>query len=76
MTKRMLLTAFVVFAAAGCTRHQIETRSEVAVAPVEVKPIHITIDINIRVDRALDNFFGDIDQAADALESKKTEGKQ
>ncbi len=49
----------------GCsTRHQIETKSEVAIAPVEIKPIHITIDINIKVDRALDDFFGDIDKAA------------
>lgn len=38
------------------------TRHEVAVAPVEVKPIHIIIDVNIKVDRALDNFFGDIDK--------------
>jgi hypothetical protein len=39
------------------------TRHDVAVAPVEVKPIHIIIDVNIKVDRALDNFFGDIDKA-------------
>ncbi len=29
----------------------------------EIKPIHITIDINIKVDKALDDFFGDIDKA-------------
>ncbi len=29
----------------------------------EIKPIHITMDINLRVDRELDNFFGDIDEA-------------
>ena len=45
----------------GCTKHVVETRSQVEVAPVEIKPIHITIDINIRVDRALDDFFSDID---------------
>ena len=48
----------------GCTRHQIESKHEVQLAPIEVKPIHITIDVNIKVDRALDDFFGDIDQAA------------
>lgn len=43
----------------GCaTQHKVE------VAPVEIKPIHITIDVNIRVDRALDDFFGDIDKEA------------
>jgi hypothetical protein len=39
----------------GCTQHKVE------VAPVEVKPIHITIDVNVKVDRALDDFFEDID---------------
>lgn len=29
----------------------------------EIKPIHITLDINLKVDKALDDFFGDIDQA-------------
>ncbi|MGE4194668.1 MAG: hypothetical protein AB7E51_14870 [Pseudodesulfovibrio sp.] len=44
--------------ATGCsTSHRVE------VAPVEVKPIHITIDVNVRVDRALDDFFSDIDTA-------------
>ena len=36
-------------------------------APVEVKPIHITIDVNIRVDRALDDFFSDIDEKAQEI---------
>jgi hypothetical protein len=40
----------------ACTRHEIQ------VAPVEVKPIHITVDVNVRVDRALDDFFGDLDE--------------
>ena len=45
----------------GCTKHQVETKSQIEVAPVEIKPIHITIDVNIRVDKALDDFFSDID---------------
>jgi hypothetical protein len=45
----------------GCTRHEVQ------VAPVEVKPIHITIDVNVRVDRALDDFFGDLDEAEETL---------
>ncbi len=48
--------------AAGCTQHRVE------VAPVEVKPIHITIDVNVKVDRALDDYFGDIDAAKQKLE--------
>lgn len=41
-------------AAAGggaCTQHKVE------VAPIEVRPIHMTVDVNIKVDRELDQFF-------------------
>lgn len=58
----LFIAAFFVFFAAGCTQHKVE------VAPVEVKPIHITIDVNVKVDRALDNFFGDIDAAEEKIE--------
>lgn len=47
----------------SCTKHEIDSRHEIQVAPVEIKPIHITIDVNIKVDKALDNFFSDIDNA-------------
>lgn len=50
----LLLTGLVALSA--CTRHEIEVK------PVEIKPIHITIDINVKVDRALDDFFGDLDK--------------
>lgn len=61
---RSYFAAFLLLLACGCTHHVVETKSEVALAPVEIKPIHITIDINIKVDRALDNFFDDIDKKA------------
>ena len=47
----------------GCTEHKVE------VAPVEVKPIHITIDVNVKVDKALDDFFDDIDSEEEKIES-------
>jgi hypothetical protein len=53
----LTITVLALLLLAGCTRH------EVTVAPVEIKPIHITIDVNLKVDRALDNFFGDLDEA-------------
>jgi hypothetical protein len=64
--KKLVCTASVLLLliASGCTKHQVETRSQVEVAPVEIKPIHITIDVNIRVDKALDDFFSDIDESA------------
>ena len=41
----------------GCFSGQIKTDNQ-----VEVKPIHITIDVNVHVQKDLDNFFGDIDK--------------
>jgi len=54
----------VCLAFSSCTKHEIETKSQIEVAPIEVKPIHITIDVNLRVERALDDVFKDIDQQA------------
>lgn len=65
----ILLSALSVLISAGCTQHKVE------VAPVEIKPIHITIDVNVKVDRALDNFFGDIDAAKDQIEGSSKSGK-
>jgi len=49
---------------AGCsTQHKVET-----VHKVEVAPMHITIDVNVKVDKALDDFFGDLDAAEDQLQ--------
>jgi len=54
---KIMILVVVVFCVVGCsTSHKIQ------VAPMEVKPIHITIDVNVKVDRALDNFFEDIDK--------------
>jgi hypothetical protein len=37
--------------ATSCLSHEVE------VAPIEVKPIHVTVDVNVRVQRELDEFF-------------------
>ncbi len=55
-TVRLLLPILLLTFLTACTSHQVEIK------PVEIKPIHITIDINVKVDRALDNFFGDLDK--------------
>ena len=36
---------------AACVSHSVE------VEPVEIKPIHVTMDINLRVERELTDFF-------------------
>ena len=56
-----LLAALVLLAVpTACqTQHRVET-----VHKVEVAPMHITVDINLKVDKALDDFFGDLDSTA------------
>jgi uncharacterized protein YcfL len=52
-----LLAPLVLLVLVACqTQHKVET-----VHKVEVAPMHITIDINLKVDKALDDFFEDID---------------
>lgn len=63
-----VFACLLLLALAGCS-----TSHEVDVKPVEIKPIHITIDVNVRVDKALDDFFGDIDAAAEELAKEKEE---
>ena len=54
--------------AVSCAR--LDTKSEVDVRPIEVKPIHITVDVNVRVDRELDQFFSFEEEAAPAGPAK------
>ena len=63
---KQVITGILLMAALACqacyTQHKIET-----VHHIEVAPMHITIDVNVKVDKALDNFFGDLDQEAEAI---------
>ena len=54
-----LLLLPVLLAFSGCL--------SVKTAPIEVKPIHITVDVNVKVDRALDDFFGDLDKQSTTI---------
>ena len=53
----MAVAAMLLLQSACSTRHEVQ------MAPVEVKPIHITIDVNVRVQKDLEDFFSDIDKA-------------
>ena len=44
----------------------------VKTAPIEVKPIHITVDVNVKVERALEDFFGDLDKKSSTIETPKS----
>ncbi len=58
LLSRLLCLALLFGFSSACTKHEVDVK------PVEIKPIHITIDVNVKVDRALDDFFSDIDEAA------------
>ena len=60
-----LAAVLILFGQACQTQHKIET-----VNKIEVAPMHITIDVNIKVDRALDDFFGDLDKAEDKIQKQ------
>ena len=44
----------------------------VKTAPIEVKPIHITVHVNVRVEKALYDFFGDLDKKSATIEPSKS----
>ncbi|MBU1344308.1 MAG: YnbE family lipoprotein [Proteobacteria bacterium] len=75
MTRRLFFIAvfFGFFIFSGCqTSHEIEVKPiesshQVEVKPIRVEPIHITIDINVRVEKALDDFFDDIEAAENKI---------
>lgn len=60
---RFLGMALIALLLGACS-----TSHEVRVAPMEIKPIHITIDVNVRVQKDLEDFFGAIDQADKKLD--------
>lgn len=52
-----LLGGMLLLGASGCMK--LQTESEIK--PIEIKPIHITVDINVKVDKELNDFFSDLD---------------
>jgi len=58
----LLLAALLFPILQSCITHKVE------VAPVEIKPIHITIDVNVKIEKALEDFFGEIDNAEEKID--------
>lgn len=54
--RTVIYCGLTVFALVSCSLGCLSVKTE-----HEVKPIHITMDINLKIDKELDNFFGDID---------------
>ncbi len=59
------LALLVLMFIPACVRHSVE------VAPVEIKPIHITIDVNVKIDRELDHYLDDIFEADQNIRKKQ-----
>ena len=65
MNRRLFLPAAALpLLLAGCLSIKTE--------PIEVKPIHITVDVNVKVEKALDDFFGDLDKKSTTLATPKS----
>lgn len=68
MNRRLPLAACLpLLALGGCLNVKTE--------PIEVKPIHITVDVNVKVERALSDFFGDLDKQSATLANPQPETK-
>ena len=65
-----LLLAALLFLSVACTQHRVE------VEPVEVKPIHITIDVNVKIDREIDDYFGELFEQEEQLREQQANGNQ
>jgi Spy/CpxP family protein refolding chaperone len=61
----VLAATLLLFAQACYTQHKVET-----VHKIEVAPMHITIDVNVKVDKALDDFFGDLDKTEEQIQKQ------
>ena len=68
MGKRiLLLTLAPVLLACACIKMKHE---------MTIQPVHITVDVRIKIDRELENFFADIDKAAVTAETDDTQKKE
>jgi hypothetical protein len=59
---RCALILAAVLAGGGCLHVKLD--------PVEV---HAVVDVNVKVDKALDDFFGDLDKKSATLEKPSTQ---
>jgi hypothetical protein len=62
----MALLLPAAMGAGGCTQHTVTVEPIKTEHVIEVKPMEMTINVNVnvRVDKALEDYFGDIDAKA------------
>lgn len=66
----MLLTGFCFV---SCTYHEVKTESKVEVAPVEIKPIHIIVDVNVKIQQELKQKFENTDNLSKEISDAEAE---
>ncbi|MFP4347915.1 MAG: hypothetical protein ACOC3W_01010 [Thermodesulfobacteriota bacterium] len=66
----LVLTAGFLLWPAACTRHRVQVDPIRTEHVVEVKPMTINVNVRVKVDRALEDYFGDIDAAREDLETE------
>lgn len=64
VTDLVVSVGLVLFLCGCWSSHEIESVHE-------IKPIHITIDVNVKVDKALDDYFGELDEKEKQLSDRK-----
>lgn len=71
MTRHIALLSMVLLLLSGSSC--IKMKHEMT-----IQPVHITVEIRIKIDRALDDFFGDLDarQAEKVKEETKATGEK
>jgi hypothetical protein len=62
--KRIMLFAILclLFIFSGCIKMKHD---------ITIQPIHVTMEITVKIDRALNEFFGDIDKADAVVKDEK-----
>jgi hypothetical protein len=66
----LVLAAVLLFMPTACTQHRVKVDPIRTEHVVEVKPMTINVNVRVKVDRALEDYFGDIDAAREGLETE------
>ena len=69
--KRMaaLVALLALLGTGACTKHKVAMTHD-------IQPIHITMDINLKIDTDLDKYFGAVDAATETVDADKTNGQE
>ncbi len=67
MEKRICLLASALLLLTACIKMKHE---------MVIQPVHITVDVRIKIDRELEDFFGDIDKAAAPAENNAAQKQE